>query len=440
MQILATDADLVALLTPAEKDAYIGPQSTMFDQVDIVSETISMDFDSPSSGHLTITATYKSGADHFIIKFFSQLQSPVNSDQRQCRHLTLVGDAHTGIIIALLPQSENIHPSDTHNPITTTTNIPELSWADIQQRLETTGNEAVWQLQNQGFKAFSRLDVVIPEVIYLPFKGRGDLHLKGAHKSGGDIYVFKIATAFYNNSACGLTPSQGLMMAFDAKTGDPIVVLKDEGNLTDLRTAIAGRNAAQQLMPEVEVTGIGVLGTGVQARLQVSLLKDLYPQCRQLTVWGHTPTNTVAYAREMTQNGWQVTVVDSPKQVAKTANLIVTTTASEVALLEADDITKENTLVIAIGADMPGKLELAPSLLKKADCVLIDSIKQGKDHGNAADALHNGVIVESDLQEFGDFLNNGLKNPQAAKKLKLFLSSGIGVQDLQIVQAVLAGS
>jgi ornithine cyclodeaminase len=230
------------------------------------------------------------------------------------------------------------------------------------------------------------------------------------------------------------------MMAFDAKTGDPIVVLKDEGNLTDLRTAIAGRNAAQQLMPEAEVTGIGVLGTGVQARLQVSLLKDLYPQCRQLTVWGHTPTNAVAYAREMTQNGWQVTVVDSPQQVAKTANLIVTTTASEVALLEADDITKENTLVIAIGADMPGKLELAPSLLKKADCVLIDSIKQGKDHGNAADALHNGVIVESDLQEFGDFLNNGLKNPQAAKKLKLFLSSGIGVQDLQIVQAVLAGS
>ena len=440
MQLLTTDADLVALLTPAEKDAYIDPQSTMLDQVDIVSETISMDFDSPTSGHLTITATYKSGADHFIIKFFSQLQSPVNSDQGQCRRLTLVGDAHTGIIIALLPQSENIHPSDTHNPVTTTTNIPELSWADIQQCLETTGNKTVWQLQNQGFKAFSRLDVIIPEVIYLPFKGRGDLHLKGAHKSGGDIYVFKIATAFYNNSACGLTPSQGLMIAFDAKTGDPIVVLKDEGNLTDLRTAIAGRNAAQQLMPEAEVTGIGVLGTGVQARLQVSLLKDLYPQCRQLTVWGHTPTNTATYAREMTQNGWQVTVVASPKQVAKTANLIVTTTASEVALLEADDITQENTLVIAIGADMPGKLELAPSLLKKADCVLIDSIAQGKDHGNAADALHNGVIVEADLQEFGDFLNNGLKNPQAAKKLKLFLSSGIGVQDLQIVQAVLAGS
>ncbi len=106
----------------------------------------------------------------------------------------------------------------------------------------------------------------------------------------------------------------------------------------------------------------------------------------------------------------------------------------------AKDRTKENTLVTAVGEDKPGKLELAPSLLKKADCVLIDSIKQGKDHGNAAGALHNGVIVESDLQEFGDFLNNGLKNPQAAKKLKLFLSSGIGVQDLQIVQAVLTGS
>jgi ornithine cyclodeaminase len=127
-------------------------------------------------------------------------------------------------------------------------------------------------------------------------------------------------------------------------------------------------------------------------------------------------------------------------ETSDSANLIITSTPSEVALLDADDITTANTLVIAIGADMPGKIELSPALLKKADSVLIDSITQGKDHGNAAGAIKDNVIAESDLQEFGDFLSNGLNDPETAKKLRLFLSSGIGVQDLQIVQAVIVGS
>ena len=57
-------------------------------------------------------------------------------------------------------------------------------------------------------------------------------------------------------------------------------------------------------------------------------------------------------------------------------------------------------------------------------------------HGNAAGAIAAGILDEDDLQEFGDYLVNGLKGPSATDKLKIFLSSGIGVQDLQIVTAV----
>jgi ornithine cyclodeaminase len=442
MKILATDSELSSLLSVSEKNAYLGDEGYASNQIDMITETISMSFDSPAPGNLEIKAAYKAGEKHFIIKFASEFQSVKDDSEAIIRNLILLGDAHTGVITAMgsLGGLTNAKGHDDKLKNAEKATIPELSWAEIQHCLQSTDNEKVWQLQKQGFQAFSLAEVTIPEVIYLPFKGYGDLHLKGAHKKGGDIYVFKIATAFYGNCEHGLQPSQGMMMAFDATTGDPLVVLRDEGHLTDLRTAIAGRNAAQELMPAAALIGIGVLGTGVQARLQVALLSDLYPQCRQLTVWGHTPENTEKYVKEMTDKGWQVSVVETPKQVAQAANLIITTTPSEVALLDADDITRENTLLIAIGADMPGKLELSPSLLKKAESVLIDSIVQGKDHGNAAGALKEGVITDSDLQEFGDFLNNGLKKPEAAHKLRLFLSSGIGVQDLQIVEAVLAGS
>jgi Ser/Thr protein kinase RdoA (MazF antagonist) len=192
-------------------------------------------------------------------------------------------------------------------------------------------------------------------------------------------------------------------------------------------------------MPPDWLYGIGVIGTGVQARLQVQQLKSLYPKCRKLTVWGRTKENTEKYAKEMMDEGWDVTIAATPKAVAEHSNLIITTTTSKVALLDENDITEPNTLIIAIGADMPGKLELSANLLKDAQSIIIDSIEQGKNHGNAAEALKNGIIQETDLQELGDLLKNGLNNPEKGNMLRIFLSSGIGVQDLQIVQSVIAG-
>lgn len=442
MKILQTDAELRRLLSTAEQAAYLGDAWEASGEIDMTTDEVCMSFEAPVSGNLTIKGAYKTGEEHFVIKFTTEFQPATGVGTKSVddgapihRKLTLVGDAQTGVITAMLPECSVIDHDEEARFL-----IPQLDWTEIQTCLQACGDENVWQLQKEGFKAFSAGEVTIPKVIYLPFNGQGDLHLKGAHKEGGDIYVFKIATGFPGNSDRGLLPTQGLMMAFDAKTGAPLIVLRDEGHLTDLRTAIAGRNAAQELMSADDLTGIGVLGTGVQARLQIALLKNLYPRCHKLTVWGHTHANTVTYAKEMTENGWDVTVVATPGQVADFANLIITSTPSEVALLDADDITTANTLVIAIGADMPGKIELSPALLKKADSVLIDSITQGKDHGNAAGAIKDNVIAESDLQEFGDFLSNGLNDPETAKKLRLFLSSGIGVQDLQIVQAVIAGS
>ncbi|PCJ48442.1 MAG: hypothetical protein COA74_08585 [Gammaproteobacteria bacterium] len=433
MELLQTTAELKAVLSPVEQVAYLTDAWDESDQLNWVTDEINMSFQNPASGSLLIKGGYKKHEKHFVIKFTSKFQLVEGNGNPIERCMTLIGDSQTGVITAMLLEGVGEYRDES-------TNLSEIDWIEIQDCLKATGDEKIWQLQKQGFKAFSAGEVTIPPVIYLPFKGFGDLHLKGAHKKQGDIYVFKIATAFPGNIAQDLQPSQGLMIAFDSRTAEPLMLLRDEGHLTDLRTAIAGRNAAEAMMPADEISGIGVLGTGVQARLQIALIKSLYPHCSNLAVWGHTKANTLTYAKEMSENGWTVSIVETPKQVADISNLIITTTPSEVALLDADDITYQNTLIIAIGSDMPGKVELSPALLNKADAVLIDSISQGKDHGNAAVAIGNQMITASDLQEFGDFLTNGYKDPKSKNKLRLFLSSGIGVQDLQIVEAVIAGS
>ena len=433
MKLLRSTNELRAFLSPAENAAYLSDAWDDNAQMDMVSDEVKMDFTNPNRGHLIIKGGYKAGLEHFLVKFSSRFESVTENLDSINRCLILIGDAQTGLITSILIDHGDHNSADRYH-------LPEVDWADIQRCLSITGDDSVWLQQKEGFRAFSAGEIMVPPVIYLPFEGRGDLHLKGAHRYEGDIYVFKIATAFSNNVERGLQPSQGIMLAFDARTAEPIMVLRDEGHLTDMRTAIAGRNAAEEMMPANALMGVGVLGTGVQARLQIALLKNLYPACNKLTVWGRSRENTINYAKEVAATGWDVSIVDSPKQVADSSNLLITTTASEVALLDANDISMQNTVIIAIGADMPGKVELSPALLQKAQAILIDSIPQGIDHGNAAVAIRDNIIRPSDLQEFGDFLTNGYRKPEAKDKLRIFLSSGIGVQDLQIVQSVIEGS
>ena len=82
----------------------------------------------------------------------------------------------------------------------------------------------------------------------------------------------KIASGFYKNPALGISSSNGLNLVFNQKTGVLETILLDEGYLTDVRTAIAGAVVAKYLAPDT-VKSIGIIGCGIQARLQLKYLK-----------------------------------------------------------------------------------------------------------------------------------------------------------------------
>ena len=55
------------------------------------------------------------------------------------------------------------------------------------------------------------------------------------------------------------------MLLFSQVTGAPKAIILDEGYLTNLRTAIAGALVAKAMSP-TKATGVGIVGTGMQAR------------------------------------------------------------------------------------------------------------------------------------------------------------------------------
>ena len=206
----------------------------------------------------------------------------------------------------------------------------------------------------------------------------GEVHIKYGYLTGGDTYVIKIASGFWNNPAIGLSSSDGLLLVFRKATGELMAVLNDRGRLTDLRTAAAGAVSAKHLAP-AGIDAIGVLGTGIQAELQVQLLQSVRP-CRNVVVWGRNPERASAYAKRMRSQDFNVDIARSSAEVAERCRLIVTATASVAPLLHWRDI-RPGTHITAIGADSADKQELDEAIIRNADIAVTDSRSQARSRG-----------------------------------------------------------
>jgi len=140
----------------------------------------------------------------------------------------------------------------------------------IRELLKTTDVSTLEAAIEEGFRAFTAGRATIPFPAHLDFP-EGDCHIKYGKIDGEPYFVVKVATGFYENQKRGLPTGDGYLTIHSQETGRLQAILLDEAHLTDVRTALAGRVAAKYLAPKKEGT-IGVIGTGIQARLQLLYL------------------------------------------------------------------------------------------------------------------------------------------------------------------------
>ena len=284
-----------------------------------------------------------------------------------------------------------------------------------------------------GFIAYSEGKSIVPPVGELTFdEPPGDVHIKYGYIIGDEYYVIKIASGFWHNEKYGISNGQGMMLLFSQKTGEPKAMLLDDALLTDIRTAIAGQICAQRLTNKIEM--IGVLGTGLQARLQVEYLSSV-TECRQVMVWGRSIKKMNHYKNDMKNLGFEVVPGNSAKEVASLCNLIITTTASRDPLLFENDIL-QGTHITAMGSDTTDKRELGPGILRSADIIVADSIIQCQERGEIANAIKDGEVSNNDLVELGNILSGDQLGRVNDSQITVADLTGVAVQDLQIATAV----
>ena len=285
-----------------------------------------------------------------------------------------------------------------------------------------------------GFVAYSDGKVVVPPVGELLFEEPpGDTHIKYGYIRDDGVFVIKIASGFYGNAALGLPSSSGLMLVFSQKTGFLESVLLDEGYLTNVRTALAGRIVARYLAPK-DVKAIGVFGTGTMARMQVTYLAS-ETDCRRIFVWGRSDDGLRRYCEDMEALGYHVTPTRDAGEVAAASNLIVLTTPSTEPLLMAGQV-RPGTHITAMGSDTPEKQELDGRILARADIVVADSIEQCLSRGEIFHAIRAGHITVEHVRELGGLIRTGTRVRTSPDQITVADLTGVAVQDIQIAKAV----
>ena len=289
----------------------------------------------------------------------------------------------------------------------------------------------------QAFAALAKGGVVMPPILSMDLHAaNGEVDVKTAYIPGFDGFAIKVSPGFFDNPKLGLPSLNGLMILFSAKTGLVEALFLDNGYLTDIRTAAAGAVAARHLAP-AHVETAGVIGTGVQARLQMQAAHLVRPFARVL-VHGRDMDKARACAADLARAlGITAEATADPAALVAESQLVVTTTPARTPVLKADWL-HPGLHITAIGSDQTGKNEIEPAALMAADAYVCDRVSQCEVSGELEAALASGIWTKGTPAELGEVITGAKPGRTSPDAITICDLTGTGVQDTAIATHVRA--
>jgi alanine dehydrogenase len=278
-----------------------------------------------------------------------------------------------------------------------------------------------YEAVRNAFVAYARGEWSMPPKVYVTNYPAGDFRAMPA--IGGGHALLKWVTSFPGNPARGLPTVTGVVLLSDAEDGRMLAVL-DAGTVTALRTAAAAVLGAETLAHD-DASSWAVVGAGVNG---AETARMLVARGRRPVVWDVDAERRKAVAADL---GIEVA---ARADEALGADVVATVTPAH-EVLYAEGSLRQGQHVSLMGADAPGKAEVAVDELARARLFCDDWEQAGsKGIGDVGLGVAAGAITREDVTELGHVLTGESNGRRSAGDITLFDSSGLAIQDLAIAK------
>lgn len=272
----------------------------------------------------------------------------------------------------------------------------------------------------QAFRGYGEGRIAPPKSVGL-HADAGTFHIKAAMD---DVVAVKINANFPGNPHSHQLPTiQGVIVLMDIEDGTPLAIL-DSALITTLRTAAATAIAAKYLA-RTDASVITVIGCGIQGRAHLEAIRLVRP-IRQAYAYDADRATAERFANQM-----DARAVTSFEEAVAVSDIVVTCTTARSPILERHHL-HPGLFVGAVGADNPGKQELAPAVLRDSR-VVVDLVEQAAAMGDLHHALDAGVVTRGDVHgELADVICGRVSSRQNDDEIFVFDSTGTALQDVAV--------
>lgn len=283
----------------------------------------------------------------------------------------------------------------------------------------------------QGFVDYARGDIQMPPKQYLDFEEyRGDLRIMPSYSRILKLAGTKIVNVHPENPQRGLPTVMAVVVLNDAKDGRALALI-EAAYITGIRTGAAGAIAAKYLA-KTDAKTLGVIGAGQQAFFQIAAITKVR-DIKEILVYDTKEENISKLADSLKELGIEIKKA-SLEETAKT-DILTTTTPSRTPIIKNEWIIP-GAHINAIGADAPGKEELAPEILKRAK-IVIDNWEQASHSGEINVPLEKGIITKENIySDLGNIVIGKKPGRENDQEITVFDSTGLGFQDLYTANLV----
>lgn len=249
------------------------------------------------------------------------------------------------------------------------------------------------------------------------------------------VYGVKLLSLFPGNPAKGRSSHLGVIILFDAETGEAKAAL-DADAITAIRTAAASA-AASDALARADATRLAIIGTGEQAVSHIDALRHIRP-LTEVIIAGRSAERAHDFVQAHQPQFPSLTLTAAPdaRAAAEVGDIVCTVTSSAEIVLRGDWI-RAGQHVNAVGASVPMMQEIDEDLVQKARRFTDfrpSALAQARDIMNA---VESHAIGAEDLTEIGTVFDGTQPGRQSHNDITLYRSLGIAAQDLACADFVL---